>query len=1023
MNRKSENTSAASLNNLYYFNAHTRSNEDVIKTFIVRKEILQELERGIKNEKKNSIPQHYLIIGTRGMGKSTLLKRLEIRLGETDMKDQYIPLLFPEEQYNVDRISKFWLNSLDVLADTLEQEGNEEEASAIDKLITSLSEMSDENVLADDAYEALKIICQKYKRRPVFLIDNIDLLFEAISKDQQFKLRAILTSNGAPIFVGASTHNPDASLNYEAPFFDAFDIIYLKVLKRSEMRELLIQLAKQTGKEENIQAIYTQTAQLNALHNLTGGNPRIAIFIFQLISNGLSDKIFENLNSLLDLITPLYKSNFEQLSKQAQLIVDALALHWDPCDLNTLSQLTKLENNQLSSQLDRLIKSSWVERTNRFSEEKKKVAIKNKNYSIRERFFNIWYIMRRASRRQRNDLKSLTCFLETFYSPEHLTVEKIRILDIIKNNPDTDKVTYGLALSRAHDRKEQENEMEQEIYRAILEKAEGDQNKIAEYLDPSTIPASLYEEYVVKRGKWVGLLEQLIKAKEFEKAYSLSQAVLKKDETDAYAWGKSGDILVSMNRNVEAEQAYLKAIAAEPSNPYYQFKIAGYWEKAGAFDKAEESYRKVIQLDKTFTHAWSNLGGLLTNLKRYPEAEDILRKGVETNEKDNSSAFRLGLLYWELEKYEEAEEAFKLAVSRVENYAYQWHSYGYILRINKKYEQAEIAYKKAIEIAPDDWSNWRELGDLYNVDLNKYDLAENSYRKAAELAPQVPGIWRRLGTLLNTLKKFDEAEKVYRHVIEIDNTDTSWFALARLLHIGSQKYIEAESAYKKAIELNPQNGIAWGYLGTLYHFQTNQYEDAQVAYRKSLDLQPEIWVFRGSWGDLELDYFKNYIEAEKLYSELIKSGHSAFVFHNYLFLMRDRMKEIEKAKQFFDLNEDKSGDLQDLLLLQRALFALYESNWGIAKENWLKALRIVSEPSSDIINKDWTKVAAITHQLGYGKHLLALFEEHGRDRQFRPFYEGLKALEMGSESYLLNVAEEIREPAKEIYHFMNHYKQ
>src|ERR1019366_3825609 len=131
-----------------------------------------------------------------------------------------------------------------------------------------------------------------------------------------------ITQNGAPIFVGASTQNPDESLNYDAAFYDAFDNIYLGNLSNDEMREMLIELARQTHQENSINEIYSKTAQLDALHSLTGGNPRVAVFMFQLIANGLSDKIFENLNVLLDLITPLYKSNFEQLSKQAQVIVD-----------------------------------------------------------------------------------------------------------------------------------------------------------------------------------------------------------------------------------------------------------------------------------------------------------------------------------------------------------------------------------------------------------------------------------------------------------------------------------------------------------------------------------------------------------------------------------------------------------------------------------------------------------------------------------------------------------------------------
>ncbi|HTI12636.1 MAG TPA: hypothetical protein VL832_28880, partial [Puia sp.] len=110
-------------------------------------------------------------------------------------------------------------------------------------------------------------------------------------------------------------------------------------------------------------------------------------------------------------------------------------------------------------------------------------------------------------------------------------------------------------------------------------------------------------------------------------------------------------------------------------------------------------------------------------------------------------------------------------------------------------------------------------------------------------------------------------------------------------------------------------------------------------------------------------------------------------------------------------------------LLQHALFALHESNWGIAKKNWSEALGPASKTSPEMINNDWARAAAITQKLGYGQQLIDLFEENAYDRQFRPFFEALKALELGSEDYLLNVAEEVREPAKKIYQFMNHYKQ
>ena len=113
---------AISLNEIGLYNPQRQSAEVTKALFIVRQKQFNSLLGSITAEKKDSRPQHYLIIGQRGMGKTTLLKRIEVELHEEPYRKRFIPLLFPEEQKNVKNLATFWLNCLDALANSLEIE-------------------------------------------------------------------------------------------------------------------------------------------------------------------------------------------------------------------------------------------------------------------------------------------------------------------------------------------------------------------------------------------------------------------------------------------------------------------------------------------------------------------------------------------------------------------------------------------------------------------------------------------------------------------------------------------------------------------------------------------------------------------------------------------------------------------------------------------------------------------------------------------------------------------------------------
>jgi hypothetical protein len=249
------------------------------------------------------------------MGKSTLLHRIAVELRKEQHRNSFIPLTFPEEQYNVDRLSKFWLNCLDALADALDREGSTDQLDQLDQDIGRWAAVAKDST-AMELYGNFATWVNRTKRRPVLLVDNLGLIFDRLSKEEQHQLRAILMDKGAPILVGASANTLTDTVDYGAPFYDAFQIQYLKKLTFKETTEVLRNLAVITDNPAFANTLQGNLARLQTLYQLTGGTPRTIVMLYPLIRGGFSLEVRTDLEGLMDVMTPLYKARFEELPEQ-----------------------------------------------------------------------------------------------------------------------------------------------------------------------------------------------------------------------------------------------------------------------------------------------------------------------------------------------------------------------------------------------------------------------------------------------------------------------------------------------------------------------------------------------------------------------------------------------------------------------------------------------------------------------------------------------------------------------------------
>jgi len=386
----------------HIYNPDNQTKEALLQNFVVRLSTFDKLFRAIKKSKMETPEQHYIIQGQRGAGKTTLLLKLAYEIeNDPELSAWLIPVRLNEEQYNIFSLCRLWETVADYLEDHADFEG-------ISDSLESAREAED---YPEICFKILEKQLQQKGKKILLLFDNIADFLEKLSPKEGKRLRDLLHKTTAIRIVGASAKTLEKYFRHDKPFFEFFKTIYLEGLNFGETEKLLLQLAKSYDEPKVKEIVENQKSRVEALRRLTGGIPRTIILLFEILVDQ-SANVFEDLELILDRITPLYKHRMDDLSGQQQAIVDAIALHWDAVGANEIAKQVRLETKAVSAQLKQLEKNNFIR--------SELADRKNKLYFIAERFFNIWYLMRYGRKRHRENVLWLVRFLQDWCSPDEL---------------------------------------------------------------------------------------------------------------------------------------------------------------------------------------------------------------------------------------------------------------------------------------------------------------------------------------------------------------------------------------------------------------------------------------------------------------------------------------------------------------------------------------------------------------------------------------------------------------------------
>jgi DNA polymerase III delta prime subunit len=180
------------------YNPALLGSETLLAEFTARRPMLARLLDILRSNQPGHPPQHLLLIGPWGMGKTTLLWALAHTVADKDknLKRAFQPVVFDEESRRVGDLTDFWLECIRQW---------EFATHAVTRHAEDLLDHPDEKIEERARERFLELVANSGKRA-ILLIDNLNEMLSGIGDPgAMHRLRAFLMESDQVTVIGTAT--------------------------------------------------------------------------------------------------------------------------------------------------------------------------------------------------------------------------------------------------------------------------------------------------------------------------------------------------------------------------------------------------------------------------------------------------------------------------------------------------------------------------------------------------------------------------------------------------------------------------------------------------------------------------------------------------------------------------------------------------------------------------------------------------------------------------------------------------
>ena len=840
-----------------HFSTWLATSDQLERTLVGHHEILRDFLARLRGVEQGSPANHFLLVGPRGIGKTHVIclgghyvtGRAQKPKDWPGPSSAWVCVLFAEEEYaGQNSLANFLLTLFTKLHEVLPLED-------LWHLPEILHHETDQHVI-DCCFERLERFHREKGKRVLLLIDNLQKVLQQWSEDDHQKLRSFLSRNNFLVIFGSSPSVFREVIDQKAAFHDFFEVRLLAELTNEQVLDLLSRRFREDGRQAEYDARKQELAKkIPAIAVLTGGNPRLVLFLYEIATRSTFLDIEEALRKLIEELREYFVRRFDELPNQARKVLDTVAQMSGPATPKEIAHEARLGLALVNSQLKRLKEGHYV-RPIKFQRQK------STRYDITERLFRIWRQTATVAGRQR--FRFLADFLKIYFTPEEVRGLYSQHLEYLRNASELpreevirhiDELYYFQAAGEAEIR-----------YGAFSSRVEGlarlgelrwaeeeAQYFAAESLrneDKQGITSAYKQQAMIhtELGRYVDAaidVEKLVDAGAYQDAAAAAQKLVLVDPASSDAWCHLGVATGNLGNHAKALEAFGKAVEVGQPTAALWSNQAIALSHLKRLNEALKCAERAVAMAPTRSNMWEVLGVVTNARGDHERALAAFRKAAEVGQPTSALWSFQAMALTSLKRSDEALKCWEQAVALDDKNARAWKELGVAVGNLGDHERALSAFRKAAEVGQPTSALWSFQAMALNG-LKRPDEALKCVEQALALDEENARVWRQLGLLTYNAGNYGRALAAFRKATEMGQPTSELWSLQAIVLMALKRPEEALKCAEQAVALDDKNARAWEVLGILTHNMHN-YERALAAFRKATEAgEPTsgLWSFQ-----------------------------------------------------------------------------------------------------------------------------------------------------------------------------------
>jgi len=377
-----------------------------------------------------------------------------------------------------------------------------------------------------------------------------------------------------------------------------------------------------------------------------------------------------------------------------------------------------------------------------------------------------------------------------------------------------------------------------------------------------------------------------------------------------------GDAYSQTKDYAKAEQAYRKAVEADPDDPGHRHGLAQALVAQDKYAEALEQYKKLAEMEPGTADNYVRMAQMYRHLRQYDDAESSLQRAKQLAPGSAEILYNEALLDEDQDRYDDAVKVLTDAIAGIKSQPDEessaalsmlYEELGRAYRGQQNYAAAITAFGEMGKFGPDS----QKRAELLTIDTYResrdIDHAIAEAKQALDRSPKDATLTVTLAMLYGEKSDTASAKKLLQGLLKGNTSDQEIYVdIAQVEELGRQ-YGEAEQAAAKAEQMASDSSgkeAAWFMLGAIYERQ-KKYDQAEQQFRKVLDVNPNNASALNYFGYMLADRGVRLEEATSLIQQAVKQDPNNGAFLDSLGWAYYKQNKLAEAEEYLRKAADR----------------------------------------------------------------------------------------------------------------------